>query len=52
MTRKLVSVASWFVANPVRIQMVVVVVLLAVALVAVFAPGVAVNAQDAVGGGH
>jgi uncharacterized membrane protein YhaH (DUF805 family) len=52
MSRKLVSIASWFVANPVRIQMVVMVVLLAVALVAVLVPGAAVVAQDATGGGH
>jgi uncharacterized membrane protein YhaH (DUF805 family) len=52
MTRKLVSIASWFVANPVRIQMVIIVVLLAVALVAVLVPSAAVVAQDAVGGGH
>jgi hypothetical protein len=52
MTRKLVSLASWFVVNPVRIQMFIFVVLLALALVAVLAPGVAAFAQDATGGGH
>jgi hypothetical protein len=52
MTRKLVSLASWFVANPVRIQMIILVVLLALALVAIVAPGAVAFAQDAVGGGH
>ena len=52
MTSKLFSIASWFVANPVHIRMFMLVLLLALALVAVLAPGGSAFAQDAIGGGH
>ncbi len=52
MTRNLFAIASWFVANPVRIRMFMLVLVLVLALVAVLVPSMSAFAGDAIGGGH
>ncbi len=52
MTSKLYAITAWFVANPVRIRMVMLALVLALALVAILVPSMSALAGDAPGGGH
>ncbi len=52
MTRRLTVVASWFLADPVRVRLVVGIVVLALALIALIVPGLQILADSVPGGGH
>lgn len=51
MTHKLLNLTSWIAANPVKVRLIVFTLLMALAMAAVFLPGVTAMAEWAPGGG-